>query len=91
MEGTVSNLVPERGFGFITSNGEEFFFHRNALQGTDFTEVAVGTPVVFEVDKNPEGDLPRERPRAVNIRLAEEAIPAVDNEPLPPEKTGQIA
>jgi hypothetical protein len=35
---------------------------------------------VFEVDQKPEGDRPGEDPRAVNIRLAENASPAVDNE-----------
>lgn len=87
MQGTVSKLVTDRGFGFISSDGQEFFFHQSALQGADYGDLAEGTPVVFEVDRDPQGDEPGERPRAVSIRLADDAVPAVDNERLPREKT----
>jgi CspA family cold shock protein len=88
MRGTVASVVPERGFGFITTaDGGEFFFHRGALQAVDFEELAEGVEVEFEVGDEP-GDQPGERPRAVNIRLAETAVPAVDHEVLPREKTG---
>ena len=86
MRGTVTSVSPERGFGFIGGDGQEFFFHRNALLGVEFEQLAPGVDVIFEVDDNPEGDRPGEHPRAVNIRLAEYAAPAVDNEVLPPEK-----
>ena len=89
MQGTVDRIVPEQGFGFIVSdNGQELFFHRNALQATDFEELAPGTPVEFEVRREREGDEPGEHPRAVSVRLAEGAMPAVDHEALPREKTG---
>ena len=87
MQGTVTRLVTDRGFGFIEADGEQFFFHQSALQGVEYGELAEGTPVVFEVATEVHGDEPGERPRAVNIRLADNAVPAVDNEPLPPEKT----
>jgi CspA family cold shock protein len=88
MQGTITSLVVERGFGFITdANGREFFFHRNALQATDFVELAEGVAVEFEVAREAAGDAEGERPRAVNVRLAEHAVPAVDHEVLPPEKT----
>jgi cold shock protein len=89
MRGTVSSLVADRGFGFITdADGREFFFHRGVLQATDFEELAKGVAVEFEVGQEP-GDEPGERPRAVNVRLAEDAVPAGDHEVLPPEKTGR--
>ena len=88
MQGTISSLVPERGFGFIRSpEGRELFFHRTALVGTDFEELAEGLPVEFQVATETHGDEPGERPRAVSVRLAEQASPAVDHEVLPPEKT----
>ena len=89
MRGTVASVSPERGFGFITTeDGQEFFFHRNALQATDFEELAAGVAVEFEAGHDTRGDEPGERPRAVNVRLADQAVPAVDHEVLPPEKTG---
>jgi cold shock protein len=89
MHGLISSLVADRGFGFITSDaGDEFFFHRNALVATDFEDLAPGVSVEFEVQNSEHGDEQGERPRAVNIRLADDAIPAVDNELLPSEKIG---
>ena len=88
MQGTITSLVAERGFGFITDgDGREFFFHRNALQATDFEELAEAVAVEFEVSRESHGDEASERPRAVNVRLAEGALAAVDHELLPPEKT----
>ena len=79
-------LVPEQGFGFINSGGREFFFHRSALLGTEFEELAPGSNVEFTVDDNAAGDQPGEHPRAVSIRLTTGEFPAVDNEWLPDEK-----
>ena len=86
MEGIVDRLASERGFGFIIGDRKEFFFHRSALKGVEFDELAPGSEVVFDVEGQAEGDRPREHPRAVNIRLASGEIPAVDNEELPPGK-----
>jgi cold shock CspA family protein len=86
MHGTIDRLGPERGFGFIVSERKEFFFHRSALRGVDFEEPAPGTQVEFDVEGNAEGDRPREHPRAVSIRLSDNAVEATDNELLPPGK-----
>ena len=88
MQGRISDLVIDRGFGFISGeDGREFFFHRSALQAVEFEELAIGTPVVFQVSDDEPGDEPGEHPRAVSIRLSEDALPAADHEQLPPEKT----
>ena len=84
-------MSPDGGFGFIIADEGGEFFHRNALKAVEFEELTTGTPVVFEVAGEAHGDRPGEDPRAVNIRLAEGAVPAMDNEPLPPEMTGQRA
>jgi hypothetical protein len=74
MRGTVDRVVANSGFGFLIGpNGEEYFFHRTGLMGPEFDELGPGVT-------------PDEHLRAVNIRLADDAIPAVDNEPLPAEK-----
>ena len=86
LRGVVDRVMPEGGFGFVIGpNGEEYFFHRSALVGVEYEELAEGVPVEFNVGEDP-GDTPDEHLRAVNVRLAADAIPAVDNEPLPPEK-----
>ena len=87
MRGSVTRLVADRGFGIIEDDqGRQYFFHQSALSGVEFGELAEGTPVEFAVDRDPTGDEPGERPRAVGVHLTEDAVPAVDNEPLPPEK-----
>ena len=85
MQGTVDRVVANEGFGFIIGpNGEEYFFHRTALKGVDWEELGPGVPVIFQATEG-EGDRPDEHLRAVDIILAPDAIPAVDNEPLPAE------
>jgi cold shock CspA family protein len=86
MQGTVDRVVADEGFGFIIGpNGEEYFFHRTALKGVGWEELGPGVPVIFQSTVG-EGDRPDEHLRAVDIVLAPDAVPAVDNEPLPPGK-----
>lgn len=41
MQGTVDRAPADEGLGFIIGpNGEEYFFHRTALKGTDWEEPA---------------------------------------------------
>jgi cold shock CspA family protein len=88
MRGTVAEVVIDRGFGFIDGeSGQRFFFHRSGLQGTDFEELGAGTAVEFEIGSDTSGDQPGEHARAVNVRLAPEAMPAADHEVLPAQKT----
>jgi len=84
--GTITTLVRDRGFGTIASDGEEYFFNQSALMGVDFDELTEGQQVNFIDDFDAPGDRPNERPRAVSIRLADEELPAVDGEELPPQK-----
>ncbi len=64
-KGTIKKLT-DRGFGFITAEGEEdFFFHSNSLEGVEFNSLSEGQEVEFEKGQGREG-----RPAAVNVRLA---------------------
>ena len=48
MRGSISELVPDRGFGLISDqDGREYFFHRGALMGVDFEDLAPGIDVEF--------------------------------------------
>lgn len=42
-KGTISNVVADHGFGFIkTEEGKKIFFHRNELEGVEFSNLKVG-------------------------------------------------
>jgi cold shock CspA family protein len=86
MQGTVDRVVADKGFGFIIGpNGEEYVFHRTALKSAGWEEFGPGVPVTFQAEKGV-GDRPDEHLRAVDVRLTPDAVPAVDNEPLPQGK-----
>ena len=88
LRGVVDRVVPDGKFGFIIGpNGEEYFFHQSALKETAFEDLGPGVPVEFNAETETErGDRPDEHLRAINVRLTDDAVPAVDNEPLPAEK-----
>ena len=83
LEGTVDRIAPEGTFGFIIGpNGEEYFFHQSGLKGTAMEDLAPGVAVVFHAFEG-KGDEPEQHLRAVDVRLAPDAIPAVDGEVVP--------
>ena len=61
-EGTIKKLVTEKGFGFISGNGGEIFFHHSALVGTTIEALHEGQAVEYEEGRGPKG------PRAENVR-----------------------
>ncbi len=63
MEGTIKTLIPDKGFGFITVDGEEkdLFFHKNELKGVEYEELKVGDRVSFEKADSEKG------PNATNV------------------------
>jgi CspA family cold shock protein len=64
MQGTIKRVIRDRGFGFIRStDGQEVFFHRSALQQLDFDGLKEGEAVEFEMERGEKG------PRATNVRL----------------------
>ena len=66
-KGTIRKLVIDRGFGFIkTEQEEDAFFHRNELQGVEFSSLREGQEVEFEMGEGRDG-----RPAAVKVRPIE--------------------
>ena len=63
MEGTIKTLVTDKGFGFITVDGEDkdLFFHKNELSGVSYEELKEGDKVSFEKADSEKG------PNAVNV------------------------
>ena len=68
MTGTVRNIVVAKAFGFISSEGKEYFFHKDDFTGhwvdlvNDYQASRDAVPVEFDVVKSPKG------PRAANVR-----------------------
>ena len=66
-KGTIKRLIKDQEFGFIrTAEGKDLFFHRNQLQGVDYSSLREGQQVEFEVGQDRNG-----RPQAVSVRLAQ--------------------
>ncbi|PIT86740.1 MAG: cold-shock protein [Candidatus Magasanikbacteria bacterium CG10_big_fil_rev_8_21_14_0_10_43_6] len=55
-QGKIARLT-DRGFGFITREGEEkdLFFHANELVDVEFNDLREGDMVTFEVVEGPKG------------------------------------
>lgn len=64
-EGTIARLT-DRGFGFISREGEEkdLFFHSNDLKNVEFNDLKEGDKVTFEVTQSEKG------PKATNVSRA---------------------
>lgn len=65
MKGTIKT-VTDRGFGFISREGEtkDLFFHSKDLNGVAFDDLKVGDVVTFEVVQGEKG------PAAQNVSRA---------------------
>jgi len=64
MDGKISRLMGDKGFGVITGNdGQEYFVHRSAIRGEVFEQSREGQPVAFDATKGDKGL------RAENVRV----------------------
>ena len=65
-KGTIKKLM-DNGFGFIkTEEGKDLFFHRNEIEGVEFSSLRAGQEVEFELGQDSKG-----RPQAVKVRLVQ--------------------
>jgi ribosomal subunit interface protein len=54
--GTIARVFTDRGYGFITTDeGEEVYFHENALHELDFATLQIGLPVELEIERGERG------------------------------------
>ena len=65
MTGTISKVIPDKGFGFIQGeDGQEYFIHRSAVRdGSVFEQLREGQPIVFDAGRGDKGL------RAENVRV----------------------
>jgi cold shock protein len=63
--GVIKKIVSDRGFGFITADTKDYFFHRNSLDSSlDFDRLNGGEKVEFDIENSPKG------PAATRVRAA---------------------
>lgn len=53
--GTVKWFSDQRGYGFITAEGQEVFVHFSAIEGNGFRTLREGENVEFELKKSDRG------------------------------------
>lgn len=61
-QGTIKKLISEKGFGFITGEKGELFFHRTAVEGDAFAQLREGQTVEYVEGQGPKG------PRADKVK-----------------------
>ena len=54
-QGKVKQYNPDKGFGFIESNGKDYFVHFSTIQSTGFKTLSEGTSVMFKAVKGQKG------------------------------------
>ena len=59
--GTIKKLT-DRGFGFITTDSGELFFHMSAVQGCTYEDLREGQSVEYTEGQGPKG------PRAETVK-----------------------
>ncbi|KTD58159.1 stress protein, member of the CspA-family [Legionella santicrucis] len=55
LRGKVKWFNESKGFGFIESNGKDYFVHFSAIQSTGFKTLSEGTSVLFNAVKGQKG------------------------------------
>lgn len=53
-QGTVKKIVSDRGFGFISANGGDVFFHHSVVVDNKFDELKEGQAVTYEIATGPD-------------------------------------
>ena len=63
IRGTVKWFNEGKGFGFIESNGKDYFVHFSAIQSSGFKTLPEGATVMFKAANGQKG------PQAENVEL----------------------
>lgn len=85
MHGKIVSVSAERGTGVIVPDeeGGELAFHQNVLHGVSLADLEEGAEVEFLLGQEA-GDRPSDGLRVVDVRLAEEKVAALADEPSAP-------
>ena len=65
LTGRIARLAFDKGFGFATVDGIDYFFHHTSVEGAEFNELCPGARVEIIPEASERG------PRAGRVRLIE--------------------
>jgi CspA family cold shock protein len=70
-QGVIKKLVPDRGFGFISGERGDVFFHHSVVADGGFDDLQDGQAVVYELEAEGGGSRGRDKgPRASSVKPA---------------------
>jgi CspA family cold shock protein len=70
-QGTIKKVVLERGFGFISGDRGDVFFHHTSLVGTSFDSLQEGQVVEYELESDVDARRsPGKGPKASSVKPA---------------------
>jgi len=68
-QGVIKKIVADRGFGFISADGGDVFFHHSAVVESRFDDLHEGQAVEYELDDSEGGGRRRGKgPRAASVK-----------------------
>ncbi|MBN2475360.1 MAG: cold shock domain-containing protein [Pirellulales bacterium] len=67
-QGVIKKLVADRGFGFISADGSDIFFHHSSVKDNGFDDLQEGQTVEYELEEESGGSRGRGKgPRAASV------------------------
>lgn len=54
-QGTIKKLISDKGFGFISTEGDDLFFHRSGVVDGNFEDLREGDSVEYTKGQGPKG------------------------------------
>jgi cold shock protein len=70
-QGVIKKIVSDRGFGFLSGEGGDVFFHHSVVADSGFDDLQEGQNVEYELEQNGGGGGGRGRskgPRASSVK-----------------------
>ena len=67
-QGTIKKIMPDRGFGFISTDGEDVFFHHSSVAEVPFADLQEGQTVIYRVEDEGITQDRGKGPRATSVK-----------------------
>ena len=77
-QGTIKKLISDKGFGFISDENKDLFFHRSSVEDANFEDLREGQSVEFTRGEGPKGPCAESvKPAWLNYPPQQTADPSV--------------